>query len=116
MVFNPITFCNPKTPTDVLIARCLQLRIERRKDVLLVGGHSDGLPIRGDNMVEIIEEFRITKDDTFSDSLTKCAVIHLTDFYRQFRENKYVKDNKLIVTCSHYMALYWYTQKNMMRY
>ena len=48
----------------------------------------------------------VSREDKFCDIITKCAVTHLTKFYRSLREDEAFKDKTCIKVMSHYKALY----------
>ena len=98
-----------KTNTDLCLAECMQYRLAKLRATLTrpTGNHIEGritTPVMDD-------EIQISKTDKFSDLLPKCAVIHLTCFFKMLTENLYVRGSKELETFSHYAALYWYKQK-----
>ena len=103
-----ISLCGPEATTDLILARCMQHRADRQCSVIEPPGD---LRMTWFAWKENNYGIQISIDNKFSDLIFKCAIIHLTNFYRQFKDNEFVRRHRFMRTCWHYLALYWYSQK-----
>ena len=67
--------------------------------------------IHNNNCDTYSDNITIYEHDSLHSLVTKCAVIHLTQFYKQLTEDPDFKRMECIGTHSHYSALYWYKQQ-----
>ena len=96
-----------ETPADMcllIVMKCKQPSIHTRGLQTCSGGgctrqiisnQTDDMPV-------------VSVNDSFADVLTKCAVVHLTEFYELLRVDEDLKNIKIIKAVSHYKALYWF--------
>ena len=111
LLSNSITEYEPKTVTDFVIARCMQQRANRSSLSSVTEPPGD-LKMSWFARTENNDfGIKISVDNKFSDLIFKCAIIHMTSFFRQFKESEFVKTHRFMQTCWHYLALYWYSQK-----
>ena len=63
-----------------------------------------------DSSASEVHLLHVSREDKFCDIITKCAVTHLTKFYKSLREDKAFKDMPCVKAMSHYKALFSFKQ------
>ena len=58
------------------------------------------------------DKIRASEADSFQSVLTKCGVIHVSEFFQKLIETGDISEIRCIGTFSHYKALYWYKERN----
>ena len=102
-VMKPFT---PVTQTEFCLYRIMQKQISFSYGANICK-RSEYKPLSHNDADGI---FQVSEKDKFHDLLTKCAVIHLTKFYRSLREDEDFKNRKCVKAMSHYKALYSFKQ------
>ena len=106
---DPEVTCPLTTATEVclhavLIHKFRKVQKEKRRIVLDMTPPTGSILVNHDS-----DNIQVSGEDNFLDLITKCAVLHLTQFHQSLK----LRFSDLIgtKTVSHYKALYWYSQQ-----
>ena len=111
MIFNSLDLCIPKNINEFLLLVILKRKMNTYpKNVLVFKSDDEQRNINKENESD---EIRVSETDSFQKIITKCGVIHISEFFQQLIETGDIGESKCIGTFSHYKALYWYKEGNI---